>query len=142
MGSQAPSDASVGPLVVGEQAITAGRGKHKHVVGFQIDFNGPLNAQAAQNPANYSVVRQVMHGRKLVSHHVAFRALYNSATDSVQLTLNGPPKFSLGGRIVVNATSPGTLASASQARPAHAAGGTPAATITITVLPGALGFVG
>ena len=127
-GSQGQVNTSVGPTLVGDHAITAGRGKHKHVIGFQLDFSAPLDAQVAEDPAHYAVVRQVKHGNKRVSHRVAIKAVYDPATHSVQLLFKGRPKLTMGGRIVVSPQSSGGIAVS--------------AATTIVILPGARGLVG
>ena len=69
-GSSSPTSGSPGPALptlTGKQVVTAGKGKHKQVIGFQLDFNAPLNAAAAQDPSNYTVVQQTKHGHKTVS---------------------------------------------------------------------------
>ena len=122
--------------------MTVGKGKHKHVVGFQLDFNTPLNAAAAQDTANYSVVQQTNHGHKTVSHPVAFRAVYDATNNSVQLLLKGRAKLAQGGKVVVDPNSSAMIADARELRPAIVRGGNPATTIVITVLPGALAPAG
>ena len=94
------------PTLTGKQLVTTGKGKHKHVIGFQLNFNAPLNAAAAQDASDYTVVQHTKHGHKTISRPVAFRAVYNASSDSVQLLLKGRPKFAQGGKIVVNPTSP------------------------------------
>jgi hypothetical protein len=101
---------AIDPAVVGEQILTAGKGRHQHVVGFQLDFNQALDASAAQDPANYNVDRRVNHGHPLVSRQVAFRAVYTPGTRSVQLLLTHRPRFAHGGRIVVDPNSTTSLA--------------------------------
>jgi hypothetical protein len=122
--------------------VTTGKGKHKEVIGFQLNFNAPLNAAAAQDPSNYTVVQQTKHGHKTVSRPVAFRAVYDASSDSVQLLLKGRAKFAKGGQIVVNPTSPGAMADTSGGSLTSEDGNTPMATTTFTVLPGARGVTG
>ena len=133
----------VAPVITAEQVVTAGKGKHKHVVGFQLQFNTPLDAGSATDPANYSVVQQTKHGRSMASHPVAFRAFYNPTTDSVQILLRGRPRFAHGGTIIVNPKAPTAIAQAAHARLSSQDGATPVSTTTIIiVLPGARGVVG
>jgi hypothetical protein len=129
------------PLLIGEKAVTAGRRRHRHVVAFQLDFNAALNAQTAEDAANYTVVRRVKHGHKMVSRSVPFRPVYDPTTDSVQLDLAGRQKFRRGGRIQVNPPSPGAIADAASTRLEGAAGGSPVATATIVILRRARGLV-
>jgi hypothetical protein len=74
-------------------------------VGFQLDFNLPLNAAAAQDPASYAVLETSKHGRKSTSRPVRFQAVYNASNHSVQLRLIGRPRFAQGGRITVSAAA-------------------------------------
>ena len=129
------------PELVGEQVVRTGKGRRAHVVGFQLDFSEPLNVTAAQDSANYTVVEQAKHGRKLVSHPLAFHAVYDASSRSVRLILAGRPKFARGGRIVVAPNSSGTIAAVASARITGADGGNPMATVSLVILPGARGVV-
>ena len=122
--------------------VTHGKGHHAHVVGFQLDFSEALNATAAQDPANYTVVRQTKHGRKLIARPLAFRAVYNAEGDSVQLMLSGRAKFARGGQIVVNPNSSGAIADVFASRLAAANGGEPVPTTRIVILRRAHGLMG
>jgi hypothetical protein len=88
------------------------------------------------------VVQRTKHGHKTVARPVAFRAVYNASSDSVQLLLKGRPKFAQGGQIVVNPTSTGAIADASGGPLTSEESNTPIATTTFTVLPGARGVTG
>jgi hypothetical protein len=90
-----------------------------------------LSAAAALDPANYMVVKQMKHGHKMVTHRLAFRAVYDAVTDSVQLVLKGRPKLSRGDRIVVSPTSRST----SSASPSSIDSAGMTSGITITILP-------
>ncbi len=139
--SAGATNAAVGPtVVVGEEVVTAGKGKHQHLVGFQLDFNKPLDAASAQDPANYTVVQQKKQGHKLVSHPVAFRAVYDATDHSVQLVLKGRPKFARGGRIVVDPTSAAAIGAAADAQVASAAPTGTKSAIAIAILPRARGL--
>src|SRR5262249_48905659 len=78
----------------------------RRVVGFQLDFNMPLDATAAQNQANYGVVEMVKHGRKTLSRPVRFQAVYDASSHAVKLLLTGRPRFAQGGQITVSAPLP------------------------------------
>jgi hypothetical protein len=66
---------------------------------------------------------------------VSITAVYNSATDTVALTVKGKPNFAKGGQIVITASSSGGVASA--------AGESLAASDTeFTILPKAKGIQG
>ncbi len=78
----------VAPTIVAGQVLYAGKRLHKHVVGFQLDFSEALASTAAQDAANYAVTRIVKHRHKPAMKAVRLAsAMYNTATDSVTLTL-------------------------------------------------------
>jgi hypothetical protein len=85
--------------------------------GFVLDYNSNMRGSAA-NPANYQITMAVRKRvkRKLVTVYqpVAFRLLYNAATNAVSLLMPGQ-KFLMGGRITVIASPPSGVSSASSA---------------------------
>ena len=99
------------PTIIGEKVLTVGKGKHKHIVGFQLSFSEPLDASSADNPANYTIIQTMKHSRATVARAVRFRALYNRTTQSVKLMVPGKPRFAGGGSLVVRATPPTGISS-------------------------------
>jgi virginiamycin B lyase len=87
--------------IVGEHPVFAGRGKHRHVVGFQLVFNNAVDASIAQNSTNYTLTQNVKHGRQKAVQAIRLRAVYDASTDAVDLLLVGRPKFTTGGQLAV-----------------------------------------
>ena len=74
-----------------------------------------MNASAGSG-SNYQVETAVVKGGKkkpTTFKPVGFQAAYNQATNTVTLTIAGNQPFTSGGKIVINAASPGGVASAS-----------------------------
>jgi streptogramin lyase len=105
-----PAQASAPLKITRELVLTAGNGKRKHLVGFELIFNAPLTPSSAQNPANYAVMQAAQRGREKVARTIPLRVQYNSASDAVSLILTGKPRFTSGGQIVVSGTITGTSA--------------------------------
>ncbi|MHB1562250.1 MAG: Vgb family protein, partial [Isosphaeraceae bacterium] len=106
----APITVGVAPTIVAEKAMYVGKGRRRHLVGFQLNFSKPLAAAPAQFLANYTVTQTMK--RRGAAHGKAIRlasAVYDGATESVLLTIAGKAAFLGGGTIVVNAGSPGGL---------------------------------
>ena len=91
------------PTIVAEKILYAGKGRRKHVVGFEIDFSKALDPTRAQNVANFIVTQTSRAGAKSVS---LMSSVYSAATHAVTLTIAGKAPFVTGGQIVVNAMSP------------------------------------
>ena len=100
------------PEIVAEQVLTTGKGKHKKVVGFQLVFNAPLDAATAQNTANYVVTQTMKRGREKAARAIHVRAAYQSSTSTVSVRFAGKPQFAQGGQLVVNASGPAGIKSA------------------------------
>ncbi len=92
------------PTITSEEVLMTGKGKKKHLSGFELFFSAPLTPSRAENAANFVVTQTVKHGKKTSVTPVSVRVIYNAASQSVSLTLAGKPAFTLGGQIVVNAS--------------------------------------
>src|SRR5262249_17916350 len=90
--TSAPSSSIAARVVVGGQVLIVGKGRHRHVAGYRLAFNEPLDAAAAQDPANYAVLVREVRDRAQVARPVTFRADYDPATDSVELLLRSRPR--------------------------------------------------
>jgi hypothetical protein len=104
---------NVAPTIVAEEILYAGRGQHKHVVGFQLNFNKALDPARAQDLANYAVsqtIRRRGQGQGVMKAVGLASAVYGDKTDTVTLILAGHAAFGGGGQIVLNASSPGGIA--------------------------------
>ncbi len=104
-----PVTVAVPPTIVTEKVIFAGKGKHKRVVGYELDFSTAMDPTRAASVVNYTLVQFQRHGGKLASSPVSFMAAYDVAARDVTLTLVGKPKFVKGGKLVVVAQPPGGL---------------------------------
>jgi hypothetical protein len=67
--------------------ITAGKRKHKKILGFLLEFSGPLNATTAQNVGHYHVTQPGKKGNSKVIPVLA--AIYNPGSNSDLLVLRG-----------------------------------------------------
>jgi hypothetical protein len=105
------------PTIVPVQVLTAGKAEHSHRIGFQLDFNAPLDGSRAQDANNYTVIqaviRRVQHRRTTVAQPVGLRAVYDPPAHAVRLILLGKPRFARGGQIAVNASPPAGLTNSS-----------------------------
>jgi streptogramin lyase len=103
---------AVPPTVVAEKALFAGKGRSRHLVGFELDFSRAMDPARVTSPANYALTQSLRRGRQLVVQPVDFRAAYDAPSHSVTLTLIGKPKFARGGKLVVVTKPPGGVADA------------------------------
>jgi hypothetical protein len=94
------------PVIVGEKVLYAGKGRRRHVVGFELDFSKALDPTRAANMANYTLTQSLPQHRTLVAQPLALQAAYNPTARSVTLMLTGKARFAAGGRLVVSAQSP------------------------------------
>ena len=80
-----PTPTPVTPVFIGEQRVYSGRGKHKKLVGFELQFSGALNGGTAQQTGLYQVLQK--NNLRVNS------ASYNPATSSSHSRLVGsrPP---------------------------------------------------
>ena len=93
------------PTITSEQVLMTGKGKQKHLSGFELFFSSALAPARAGNAANFVVTQKVKHGKKTILKPVSVRVVYSASSDSVSLTLAGKVAFTLGGQIVVNASA-------------------------------------
>jgi streptogramin lyase len=107
-----PPSVTVAPRILAEKETLTGEGRHRHVVGFELDFSAAMDPTRAASVANYIVTQFRRRHRQLVARPVHFRAAYDAATRSVTLTLAGRPKFARGGRLEVIAGPSGGLTDA------------------------------
>jgi hypothetical protein len=122
--------------------LTAGKGKHKKSIGFELFFSAPLDPSRAQNAANYTVTQSVKHGHKTSIKPVPLTAVYNPAAKSVSLILVGKPKFTIGGQIVVNAAPSSGITDSSGIALDGNNEGVPGDNAVLTVLRKGKGLVG
>jgi streptogramin lyase len=100
------------PTIVAEKALFAGKGRRRHLVGFELDLSRAMDPTRATNSANYMLTQSQRHGRQINNLPVDFRAAYDATSHSVTLTLVGKPKFTRGGKLVVVAQPPRGIADA------------------------------
>jgi len=96
-----PGGHKYSPTIIGEHVLFAGAGKHKHLIGFQLIFNSPLNPSSAENSANYAITQTMKYGREKIAQPIGFRVAYNASEETVSLTIAGKPRFTSGGQLVV-----------------------------------------
>jgi streptogramin lyase len=101
-----PFQVTAPPTIIGAHVLTAGRGRRRSTIGFQLVFSAALEPTTAQNVANYTVIQNVKRGRKTIRQHVGFNVVYNPSTYTVNLILAGKPGFAAGGQMIVNASPP------------------------------------
>jgi hypothetical protein len=89
------------PTIVAAAPVFAGRGRHKRLNGFELDFSTEMDPARADDAAEYSLVQLRRHGRRLSSRPVGLRASYDEIAHRVTLTLIGRPKFAAGGKLMV-----------------------------------------
>ena len=76
------------------------------LTGFTLDFGTPLDATAANDPANYQVetrsTRKVKKKLEHILHPISgFTVSYDAVDDAVTITLARPEKFPTGGQVTV-----------------------------------------
>jgi hypothetical protein len=107
-----PMTVAVPPTIVTEKVLVAGRGRRKHVVGYELDFSTAMDPTRAASVADYTLTQFQRRGRQQITQPVAFQAAYDATAHSVTLTLAGKPKFAQGGKLVVAGVPPGDLTDA------------------------------
>ena len=107
-----PVTVAVPPTIVTEKAILAGKGRHKRVVGYELDFSTAMDPTLAASVAEYTLTQTRRRGRQLLNLPVTFQAAYDATAHSVTLTLSGKAKFAQGGKLMVAGVHPGGLTSA------------------------------
>src|SRR5262249_43808391 len=117
---------SVIPTITGEQVLKIqklnkkGKPVGKAVfAGFTLQYSTAMNSATAGLAANYHMVSYITkHAKKktfVVQTSVALTAKYDPATHSVQLIIQGKPKFTSGGQITMINTAPNGVSSAAGA---------------------------
>ena len=119
----APSIVLPSPTIIGEQIVIL-RKKNKRgkpigkpfMVGFAFEYSTSMDPASAGLAANYQIDTvtkgHVKNNTSFVLKPVAFTSAYGSSTNTVMLTIKGKPNFAKGGRITVDASSPGGVTSA------------------------------
>src|SRR6185437_449109 len=87
----------------------AGKGRHKRLVGYELDFSAAMDPAGAASAASYALVQFRRRHHRLIAQPVGFRAAYDAAAHRVTLTLSGRPKFAAGGKLMVIGGAPGGL---------------------------------
>jgi hypothetical protein len=82
-----PPPPLVAPTFVNATRIVTGKGRHKKVVGFMLNFSGSLGAADAQNVAHYHVTQMARRGR--MTAVPVLSATDSAAGNSVSLILGG-----------------------------------------------------
>ncbi len=100
------------PTIAAETVLFAGKGRHRRIVGYELDFSTAMDPARAASAADYILTQFRRRGRQLVARPVGVRASYDAAAHAVTLTLAGRPVFARGGELVVVAVPPGGLADA------------------------------
>src|SRR5262249_51463268 len=100
VGSPAPPGSGDSrPTILRERVLLAGKGKDKHLVGFELDFSAALDPSRATDQANYVVTQSVRRGRRSIARLVKFTVRYDPASNAVTLLVSGKPAFTRGGQI-------------------------------------------
>jgi hypothetical protein len=89
------------PTFLGEFTLTAGKGRKKQVIGWQLNFSAPLDAGAAQNIGNYHVVQPRRSKHSAPKGVRVLSATYNPGNNSVMLVLG---KSTAGKPLMLTAT--------------------------------------
>ena len=76
------------PVLYDGQSMLGGRGRHRHLVGFELDFSAAMDPTAAANPANYSVVQFRRRGRRRHIHHRAEGVGHHPLADACVATVD------------------------------------------------------
>jgi streptogramin lyase len=104
-----PVTVATPPTILAEKALFAGKGRRRHVVGFELDFSTAMDPARATSLANYLLTQSQRRGRQINTLPVGFQVAYDATAHSVTLTLAGTPRFAQGGKLVVVARPPGGL---------------------------------
>ena len=75
------------PVLLQEVTLRAGTGRSRKIFGCQLDFSAPLDAESAQNLANYHLAPPGQHRRSGPQQVRISSAIYNSSNNSVTLVL-------------------------------------------------------
>jgi virginiamycin B lyase len=108
----APVAVAAPPTITAETVLFAGKGRHRQIVGYELDFSTAMDPDRAASAANYTLTEFRRRGRQLIARPTGVRAAYDATAHRVTLTLAGRPAFARGGELVVVAAAPGGLADA------------------------------
>jgi hypothetical protein len=117
----APLASGTAPTILSAQEIFSGpppigKNVHKKLVdeGFMIFFNGAVDPTSARNTANYTVLTNTKHGKRMITTPVAIRsALYGAAPDGSESAATiriSKQTFAHGGELKVNGAPPSGIA--------------------------------
>ncbi len=134
-----PGSLPVGPVVLGEQLVMAGKGKNRYVAGIVLTFSSALDPATARNASNYTVV-QTTAARTKVVKPIRLHAAYRPGNNKVKLSLAGKPRFTAGGQLLVVASGPTGVSSATGVSLEGNTGDTPGANAVFMILPRARGI--
>ncbi len=123
------------PTVASERVLTAGKGGHSRVKGFELTFSEALKSSRARDSSNYIVIQTLPQGWQTVSQRVKLKAEYSNASHSVSLILSGRPTFALGGELTVIATAPSGITSAQGVYLDGSGNGVPGSNAVFVILP-------
>jgi subtilisin family serine protease len=112
------------PTIIGELVLMArnrnkkGKAAGRPITVISLEYSAAMNPSSAGSTANYridSTMSKHVKKKKIftVQQPVRFASAYSSATNTVRLTIKGKPNFASGGEILVTASPPGGVASAS-----------------------------
>ncbi len=133
--------APAAPVVLSEQLVFAGKGKHRYVAGVLLTFSSALDPATAGNSSNYSVVQtSKVVGRAKAIKPVRLHVAYKAAAHAVKLTFSGKPRFTAGGQLVLIASGATGIASSSGVPLDGNTGNQPGADAVYTILPRARGI--
>ncbi|MFI5457240.1 MAG: hypothetical protein ACHRXM_17480 [Isosphaerales bacterium] len=138
--ANSPPNTTPPPTITGETLLFAGKGKHKHLVGFQLAFSAPLDPASAGNSNNYTVTQTMRHGREKIAQAIRLRVNYNASAKTVSLMISGKPRFASGGQLVVNASAPNGITGTAGVYLDGNNQGRPGDNGTFSILPGARGI--
>jgi hypothetical protein len=97
----APPVVSSTAIITSEHALFAGKGKHKHLVGFQLTFKSTVAASVARSADDYTVTQTINRRGATIAQAIPVRVRYNAASHTAKLLLAGTPRFTNGGQLVV-----------------------------------------
>jgi plastocyanin len=81
------------PTFLSESRVSAGKGAHKKIVGFNLVFSGALDPNSAMNTANYHVTQPGATKKAHPKNILVGMAMYTPSSDTVMLMLG---KFTTG----------------------------------------------
>jgi hypothetical protein len=75
------------PTFLSFAKVTAGKGAHKKIIGFNLVFSGALDPNSAMNTANYQVTQPGATKKAHPKPVLVGMAMYTPSTDTVMLML-------------------------------------------------------